>query len=316
MNRKISDINTNDSNIEPSVPFFGCTVPSLIGANLAVLGIPYDFSSSYRKGSALAPSSIRENTSAELYNVYTEKGINLKEKCKIFDCGDIRFSSEKIEEAKNLVYKAISPLTNNLNHFLFLGGDHLATYFSFSVLKRLDKFRNRKMGLIYIDSHPDLYDQYNGDRYSHACVVRRIIEETDINPHNIVQLGIRAATPEQMEFSNQSGIFSITTRDIQESGAKTIADNIYNHLGSEVDYIYLSIDLDVLDPAFAPGIGNPEPGGLTTTQVVRLIQEFQNLPLGAFDLVELNPKYDQSRIAAFAAAKIIKETFGVLNIQI
>ena len=86
MNRKVSGPSTLDSNIEPlTIPFFGCTVPSLIGANLAVLGIPYDYSSSYRKGSALAPSSIRENTSAELYNAYTEEGVNLKKKWKIFD---------------------------------------------------------------------------------------------------------------------------------------------------------------------------------------------------------------------------------------
>jgi agmatinase len=317
MNRKISNTGTLASNIEPpTIPFFGCTVPSLVGANLAVLGIPYDYSSSYRKGSALAPSSIRENTSAELYNVYTEESINLEENCKIFDCGDISFTSEKVEEAKNLVFQSISPLANNLNHFLFLGGDHLATYFSFSVLKQLDKFRNKKMGLIYMDSHPDLYDQYNGNRYSHACVVRRIIEETDLNPKNIVQMGIRATTPEQIEFCDQSGILSITTKDIQESEAKTVVSNVSDHLKDKVDYIYLSIDLDVLDPAFAPGIGNPEPGGLSTTQVVRLIQEFRNLPLGSFDIVELNPKYDQSRLAAFASAKIIKETLGVLNFDI
>ncbi|MFX0140930.1 MAG: arginase family protein, partial [Candidatus Hodarchaeota archaeon] len=166
---------------------------------------------------------------------------------------------------------------------------------------------------IYLDSHPDLYHDYEGDKYSHACVVRRIIEETDIKPSNIVQVGIRAPTPEQVEYADDQGITIISTREFQNKGAAEIGTEITNLFQQKVDFLYLSIDLDVLDPAYAPGLGNPQPGGISTREIIDLIHGLSDLPLSAIDMVEFCPKYDYSNITAFVAAKLIQESLGVMK---
>jgi agmatinase len=299
--------------IESQSPFFGATSYSLTDANLAVVGIPWDISSSYRLGSAKAPSKIRAATTGELYNPYTEKGLNIQHKWKIFDCGDVKISTKKESEVKELLFKTINPLSKEIKNFLFLGGDHLSTYFSVCALTKIKAFSDKKIGILYLDSHPDLYNDYKGNPYSHACVLRRIIEESPINPEDICQVGIRAATPEQIDYGEKNGISMITTEKILNNGIKSISNEVMESFDNSVDIIYLSIDLDVLDPAFVPGVGNPEPGGLSTAQLIQIIKNIQPLPIFSFDIVELNPTYDYDQIGAFAAAKIIKETLGILT---
>ncbi len=196
---------------------------------------------------------------------------------------------------------------------LFLGGDHLTTYFSVCALTKLNAFSDKKIGILYLDSHPDLYNDYKGDPYSHACVLRRILDESLISPENICQVGIRAATPDQLEFIEKTGISMVSTDEILRKGIKSITGEITKMFKDSVDLVYLSIDLDVLDPAFVPGIGNPEPGGLSTAQLIQIIKNMNSLPVFSFDIVEYNPKYDNNQITAFTAAKIIKETLGILR---
>ncbi len=297
---------------EPNT-FFGATCDNLAAANLAVVGIPWDISSSYRLGSAKAPAKIRAATTGDLYNPYTEQGINIQGKWKIFDCGDIKISTKIELEVKEQVLKTIQPLPGNIKNFLFLGGDHLSTYFSVCALTKLTAFSDKKIGIIYLDSHPDLYNDYKGNPYSHACVLRRILDESPINPDNIFQLGIRAATPDQLEFIENSGISMISTDVILRKGIKYVVNEVNENFKDSVDLVYLSIDLDVLDPAFVPGVGNPEPGGLSTAQLIQIIKNINTLPIFSFDIVELNPTYDSTQISAFTAAKIIKETLGILK---
>jgi agmatinase len=293
--------------------FFGATCSSLVEANFAVVGIPWDISSSYRIGSAKAPPKIRVATTGELFNPYTERGLNIQDKWKIFDCGDINISTKNELEVKEQVLKTIQPLIGNIKNFLFLGGDHLSTYFSVCALTKLTAFSDKKIGIIYLDSHPDLYNDYEGNPYSHACVLRRILDESPIKPQNICQVGIRAATPNQLEFIEKSGISMFSTDEILRKGIKYVTGKIIDMFKDSVDLVYLSVDLDVLDPAFVPGIGNPEPGGLSTSQFVQIVKKLDSLPLFAFDIVEYNPTYDNNQITAFVAAKIIKETLGILK---
>ncbi|MFX1283062.1 MAG: agmatinase [Promethearchaeota archaeon] len=295
--------------------FFGATVEDIDEANLIALGIPWDDSSSFRKGCAKAPKKIRQATSSELYNPYTEAGVNIEDKWQIFDSNDVEISTN---DAMNTRKEVLTTLTRIYDvkrnpRLLFLGGDHLITYFCIYSLTQMGLFQDNKVGIIYLDAHPDLYYQYKGNIYSHACVIRRIIDQTKINPKNIIQVGIRASTEEQRKFAENSGITTITSNEFQRKGAAAIAYLTEKIFKQTVDQIYLSMDLDILDPAFAPGLGNPEPGGLTTRDVINFIQELSNLPIFAIDIVEFCPDYDQSNITAFAVAKIIKETLGMMN---
>ena len=289
--------------------FFGATTNNINFANLSVLGIPRDSASSFRDGARDAPQYIRYATSNTLYNPFTETGRNIQQTWQIFDIGDAPITELDPLESKKLVFKKIAKHNKYGMRFLFLGGDHLSTYFTFVSLKKIQDLR---MGLIYLDAHPDLYDNYNNDKYSHACVVKRIIDETNIEPKAIFQVGIRASTPEQQEYANNLGITTITTQDVFSSGAQAIAERIKAALPKKLDGVYLSIDMDVLDPAFAPGVGNPEPAGLTTRDVLLFLQALQGINFVAFDVVELCPKYDFSSISSFAAAKLIKEVLGVI----
>ncbi|MFW9856594.1 MAG: agmatinase [Candidatus Thorarchaeota archaeon] len=296
-------------------PFFGATTTELQEANLAVLGIPWDASSSFQTGAASAPHYIRNATSGQLYNPYTEDLVNLKEKWKIYDWGDVQVPDD-VQEAKDYLVKIHATLKTVLQekkdiNFLFLGGDHLSTYFSLTSLYELGIFRN--LGLIYLDAHPDLYLEYEASPYSHACVVRRLIEEIQLDPINIFQVGIRATTPSQADFAKKMGITTISAREFQQLGADAVAKIISNLLTNAVDSIYLSIDLDVLDPSCAPGVPNPEAGGLLTRDLVTFIQTLPKTPVRAFDIVELLPAKDMTGITGFAAAKIIRESLGKID---
>ncbi|MFX1517128.1 MAG: agmatinase [Promethearchaeota archaeon] len=295
--------------------FFEATVDDLDEANLIVLGIPWDASSSYRKSSATATKVIRQATSGELYNPYTENNVNIRDKWFIFDAGDVEISSNDAMTSRKEVLSTLSQMYNSKKNqrFLFLGGDHLITYFTFYALCEIGYFQGTQSGIIYLDAHPDLYYQYKGNLYSHACVLRRILDQTKIDPKNVIQIGIRASTKEQRGYAFNSGIKTIYNSQFIEEKPDVIANIIKEGFSEEVEKIYLSIDLDILDPAYAPGLGNPEPGGLTTRELIRFIQTLPDMPIAAFDVVELSPTYDQANITAFAAAKIIKETLGILN---
>lgn len=281
---------------------------------MVVLGIPWDASSSYRKGAANAPTAIRQATSGKLYSPYTERLVNIASRWQLFDCGNVSIVSEDPIKARNEVSNTLIEVCHpwQKNRFLFLGGDHLATYFSVCALQKAGILEGKTVGMVYLDAHPDLYTNYDGNRYSHACVLQRIIDETKIDPHKIVQVGTRATSTEQLEYIQQTGITSISRRDFHEKGAKEVYNQTKKTLEG-TDLIYLSFDLDVLDPACAPGLGNPEPGGLMTSEVVDFIQGLASLPIFAFDIVELCPAYDHGNISAFAAAKLIKETLGIMK---
>jgi len=267
-------------------------IPQSEDANLYVLGIKWDLSSSYRRGSRDAPEAIREATSSLLYNSFSEELKNLKDLWKYRDLGDIEAFSypEIMKEVEKIVDISDEGL------FLFLGGDHSITY---ATLRAIAK-HHKNFGLIYFDAHPDMYKSYDGDIYSHACPVRRIVENGIVKGENIVQIGIRAATKEQMEFAKENGIEIITSSEIFKE----------KEIEIPFEWAYLSFDMDVLDPAYAPGVGNPEPGGLTTRELVEIIKNL-NVGVISFDIVELNPHYDYKGITAFAAAKIIREVLAL-----
>ena len=262
---------------------------------VAILGVPYDENSSFMKGPASAPARIRQTLSSGAMNLCSESGIDLGAEPRFHDLGDLNLSIgaatfEQIEET-------ITDLLEREVYILSLGGDHAITY---PILKAYRK-KHDKLCILHLDAHPDLYDEFKGNRYSHACPFARIME--DNLAERLVQIGIRTMNPHQQA---QAERFGVDVIDMQ----KWCPNKILDLTGP----VYLSLDMDVLDPAFAPGVSHPEPGGLSTRDVLQIIQGI-NAPLVGADIVEFNPKRDPSGITATAAAKFLKEIAArMLNI--
>lgn len=254
---------------------------------VAVVGIPFDAHSSFMKGAASAPARIRKVWSAGASNMCSESGIDLGNRPDLIDVGDIEL--DKGSDSIAIIEKSVTELLFRDIRVLSLGGDHAVTY---PILKAYSKKYDR-FDVLQCDAHPDLYDSYEGNRYSHACPFARIMEENLAS--RLVQVGIRSLTPHQRQQAERFGVEIIEMRNGPD--APTI------HFENPV---YLSIDLDVIDPAFAPGVAHHEPGGMSTRQLVDLIQRL-TIPILGADIVEFNPKRDSSEITAMVAVKLLKE---------
>lgn len=252
---------------------------------ISIQGILFDEHSSFQHGPALAPPLIRKAFHSDSGNSFSENLINTNSEI-IQDEGD--FDIDK--------YFQIEEITrNNLNRsekLLTLGGDHSITY---PVIKAYT-YRYPKLDILQIDAHADLYDDFEGIKYSHASPFARIMESGLVN--RLVQVGVRTLNPHQKEQAERFGVEIHEMKNLDISKIKTFENPLY-----------ISLDLDALDPAFAPGVSHHEPGGLSTRQVIELIQNLNAEVVGA-DIVEYNPKRDFQDMTAYLAAKLMKELLG------
>ncbi|MCX7972919.1 MAG: agmatinase [Candidatus Aminicenantes bacterium] len=270
---------------------FGGAVKKSEVYEIAILGIPFDEKSCFLKGAALGPQAIRRASTSKALNPFTELGINLETEATIVDLGDVDTSGD-VDKTFIQIEEAVARILDQGAVPIILGGDHSIT---FPIIKAFSKYFHH-LDLLHFDAHPDLYPDLYGDRLSHACPFARILEAGLIK--KLVQIGIRAATAEQRAIASKYGVTMIEMKDL-----KVIPRlNFTNPL-------YISFDLDSLDPAFAPGVAHHEPGGLSTRQVFDLLHELEANIVG-LDVVELNPSRDPSGITAAAAVKIIKEVAG------
>lgn len=260
---------------------------SRAGQRLALLGVRYDAASSFLRGTADAPMLIREALRSEAGNLWAESGLDLGAEGLLFDAGD--FTPASGEDAIGAVEQAALRVLERGLPLLTLGGDHSITY---PLVRALRRFHPR-LAILHFDAHPDLYDEFQGDRYSHACPFARIMEEG--LAERLVQVGIRAATGHQREQAARFGVETIEMAQWRD-GLSLAFDTP----------LYLSFDLDVLDPAFAPGVSHPEPGGLSTRQALAALRSLEARVVGA-DLVEYNPTRDPLGLTAMVAAKLLKE---------
>jgi agmatinase len=290
--------------------FLGLKIENLNLANLCVVGFPWDLSSTFRKGVHEAPSVIRKIAKDEFYGDFTGDGVDLTRIWRVFDYGDVE-AAKSTDEMRKRVYDVIRDLYSDELRFLFLGGDHLITYFTLHALTQLGK---ENWALIYLDAHLDLEEEYKGDRYSHGSVVKRLVEETNLRAESVVEVGIRAPLPSELEFADDVGIRIVSTVEFERLGASDAAKQVLKFLPKDVEKVYLSIDLDILDPAYAPGLSYPEAGGISTRSLLDFIHGLKELEIVAFDVVELCPPYDnRSNITAIGAIKIILETLGIMR---
>ena len=253
--------------------------------NIIIQGILFDEKSSYQQGPKLAPPLIREALYCGSSNLFTEDLISI-EHAPIEDKGDFEienyFDIEKITE---------SHLNSNAK-ILTLGGDHSI---AFPIIKAYSKYHS-KFDILQIDAHCDLYDSFEGDPYSHACPFARIMEHK--LAARLVQVGIRTLNPHQAEQAEKYKVEIHQMKDLDLSSIPTFQNPVY-----------ISLDMDGFDPAFAPGVSHHEPGGLTSRQVIDLIQSIDTEVIGA-DIVEYNPNRDFQNMTAFLAAKMMKELLG------
>ncbi len=257
----------------------------------ALLGAPYDASSSFIRCSAAGPAAIREALRSPASNLWSESLHDLSAADAFTDAGDITFGDEPrsdIEHAvRELLQRGAKPIV--------LGGDHSITY---PVLRAVRE-RHRALTVLHFDAHNDLYDAFEGDRFSHACPFARAMEEGLVD--QLIQVGIRAMTGHLRE---QADRFGVEVIDMQ----RWVRGDRY----ALRHPVYVSLDLDALDPAFAPGVSHHEAGGLTVREVVSCLQGI-DVPVVGADLVEFNPSRDAAGITASACAKLLKELIAVMN---
>ncbi len=254
---------------------------------LALLGIRYDENSSFTKGAADAPPQIRAALRSDAWNLMSENGTDLSDESALFDAGDIEPvpGSDMFTLIENSIYTLLADGLSPIS----LGGDHSITYPIVRALAR--KFPD--LSVVHFDAHPDLYDSYQGNRNSHASPFARIMEQKLVK--RLVQVGIRTFTADQREQVRKFGVETIEMHQLRDS------------LQLEFDSpVYISFDIDALDPAFAPGVSHREPGGLTTRQAIDLIQRLRGKVVGA-DIVEFNPRMDPLHITGTVCAKLLKE---------
>ena len=261
--------------------------PAAQPTRLALVGFRYDENSSFMKGAADAPPQIRAALRSDASNLWSESGVDLGVEGTFFDAGDV--SPVAGTDMFSLIENSVWTLLNDNLAPISLGGDHSITY---PIVKAMAR-KHPRLSVLHFDAHPDLYDELQGNRHSHACPFARIMEEGLVA--RLVQVGVRTINGHQKEQARRFGVETIEMRDWKDDLSLAFDSPLY-----------ISLDMDALDPAFAPGVSHREPGGLSTRQVIDLIRRLRGNVVGA-DIVEFNPRMDPVQMTATVCAKLLKE---------
>jgi agmatinase len=259
---------------------------------VALLGVCYDGSSSYLRGTAGAPPVIRQALWSPAGNPWTELGVDLST-AALDDEGDLApAADEDPAQVRRAIEAAVRQIAESGRRPLVLGGDHSITY---PILRGFRPFHPR-LSILHFDAHGDLYDEFQGDRYSHACPFARIMEEGLAD--RLVQVGIRTMTAHVREQAQRFGVEVIEMKDWRD--------------GMQLEFstpVFVSFDLDVIEPGLAPGVSHREAGGLSVRQTLDVVQSL-TAPLVGADFVEFNPAADGTGLTASVSAKLVKELAG------
>ena len=251
-----------------------------------LLGVPYDASSSFLRGAAQGPTAIREALHSPSTNGWSESLREIVRADVLADAGDVAFVAD---DERGSIERAAAGVIAGGRRVIALGGDHSVSY----PLIRAHASALGGFTVLHLDAHPDLYPEFDGDRYSHACPFARVLE--DGLAERLVQVGIRTM--------NDVGAAQAATYEVEVIDMRAWTAGLRPDVWGPV---YLSVDLDVFDPGFAPGVSHHEPGGLSPREVITLIQQLDARIVGA-DVVELNPSRDPLGMTAMLAAKLVKE---------
>ena len=275
--------------------------------DIAIIGVPYDGAVTNRPGARHGPRELR-NASSLMRTIHHVTRVNPYEVCRIGDGGDVHFT--RVYE----IEPSHTEITSYFANFheagvvpLAAGGDHSIT---FPILRAIVK--NGPVGLIHIDAHTDTWDEFMGSRYSHGSPFRRGVEENLLDPQRTIQIGIRGAqtSSEGWDYSRDIGMRVIFIEELNQLGVEAAIAEARRIVGDEPTY--LSFDIDSLDPAYAPGTGTPEVGGLTSIQAQELLRGLRGLNLIGADVVEVAPAYDQTGNTALVGATMMYEILCLL----
>ena len=257
-----------------------------------VLGIPFDENESFLRGPAEGPASIRAAMREGAMNLWTESGLDLEASSQWQDDGDVDLSNGKDAFAK--IETRVGAVLAQGGRVVSLGGDHSITY----PILRAYAQHYPSLTILHLDAHPDLYEDYEGDRFSHACPFARIMEERLAT--RLVQVGIRTLNGHLRKQAKRYDVEIIEMRHWTPTLKLALPGPVY-----------LSLDLDVLDPAFAPGVSHHEPGGFTTRELISILQGL-SVPIVGADIVELNPQRDVQKMTTMVAVKLLKEVLALM----
>lgn len=276
-------------------------------ADVAVLGAPFDGATTFRAGARFGPAAIRE--ASMLLRPYNEAlDVAPFAEVQVADAGDAPASPIDVEAAHRAIEEAARAVVDAGGRVVGLGGDHSVSL----PLIRAAAAAHGPLALLQLDAHTDTWDSYFGSRYTHGTVFRRALEEGIVDPAASVQIGLRGSlySAGDLRENRELGFTTLLARELDGVGLAGALDLIRTRLGSPV---YLTVDIDVLDPAFAPGTGTPEAGGLSSREVLALLHGLGELrpQIAGADVVEVSPPYDPSGVTGVAGANIAYELIGL-----
>jgi agmatinase len=260
--------------------------------NVSLLGIPNDDNSSFLKGAAEAPALVRREFHSDVYSSWSETGVDFSVPGRLVDLGDVHFDGAS--DPWELIERDVGRAMESGDPLICLGGDHAITH----PIMRAVRGRHPRLTILHIDAHPDIYHAYQGNPRSHTSPFARIMEERLAD--RLIQVGLRTINDHHREQFERFGVEVIEAGRCQEKLRLELTTPVY-----------VSMDIDALDPAYAPGVSHREPGGLSPRQVIDLLHTVEQ-PIVAADIVEYNPRCDISNLTAVVAAKLLKEIGGMM----
>ncbi len=312
-----------DKNKKTIQPLDGTKVPRFAGpstfarlpeirdvekCDIAIVGIPFDAGTSFRPGARFGPQSVRQASRHLRTNYHPNYNVEPFKALQVADAGDLVCNPFKIDEAIKQIEKGAYELLNKVDGLISIGGDHTI---AFPLLKAINKKFKGPVALVHFDAHLDTWDTYFGAPFTHGTPFRRAREENLFLDNASMHVGIRGPLYSKNDLKNDAdfGFKIVHCDEFQSEGIDKIVKRIKDRVGDNP--LYLSIDIDVLDPAFAPGTGTPEIAGITSREMVNVLRGLSGLNLISADVVEVSPAYDHAEITSLAAATIIYELINL-----
>jgi agmatinase len=297
-------------------PFMG--IPSFMrlpvtrqldGVDVAILGVPFDSGTSYRTGTRFGPRKIRE-ASLMIWGHNSTLNVTPLKKLNVVDYGDVSVIPTSIEHTMTAITEMAGGIIGTGTKLISLGGDHSIAL----PLLRAHAKKHGPVSLVHVDAHIDTWEaEFESVPYSHGTPFRHALQEGLIRPGEYVQIGIRGPVSGEEDYASNEelGARMITIHEVMERGIPAVLKEVHERLQGPV---YVTVDIDSADPAYAPGTGTPEVGGLTSYQLLQLVRGLHGLDLIGFDLVEVSPPFDHGEITSILAANIVFEYLSLLAI--
>lgn len=286
------------------------TLDTIGDAGVVILGAPLDWGTSYRPGARFAPAAVRDADYLEPdgHRPHLDTGIDPLQVLGVVDIGDVTMAPGYIEDGIDRIRSVVSAVAATGAVPLVIGGDHTITFPNAGGVA--DVYGHGEIALIHFDAHADTGASHYGMLYGHGTPMRRLIESGAVPGHRFVQIGLRGywPDPETVAWMRDQGMRSFFMSEIVERGLAAVVDDAVRHAAAGARGVFISVDIDVVDPAAAPGTGTPEPGGLTARDLLDTVRRLgRELEVVGADVVEVAPAYDPSHITALLANRVILE---------